>query len=188
MLQIETVLSSMWPLKVPKERPFWVSNFPFRDLFGLGNLASIFLGCLDFRDLYRCSKQSEDQRSSKWKSGCYFLGVHFWSRDFFEFCLKPYRFLWVLIYAPLWSSHHFTSRETSRASSLQFFVNYDTNYPLMFQTEYDSLKLHCQTLEAEHERNNQTQVSEVKPNFSVYSCPLKWLISCIAWLLFFFSL
>ncbi|KAM7445458.1 establishment of centrosome localization [Porites harrisoni] len=25
------------------------------------------------------------------------------------------------------------------------------------ETEYDSLKLHCQTLEAEHERNNQTQ-------------------------------
>ena len=41
----------------------------------------------------------------------------------------------------------------------------------MFQTEYDSLKLHCQTLEAEHERNNQTQVSEVKPNFSVLLMP-----------------
>ena len=46
MLQIDTVLSSMWPLKVPEERPFWVSNFPFWDLFGLGNVASIFGGAL----------------------------------------------------------------------------------------------------------------------------------------------
>lgn len=49
----------------------------------------------------------------------------------------------------------------------------------MFQTEYDSLKLHCQTLEAEHERNNQTQVSEVKPNFSVLFMPTE-MNYCIA--------
>ena len=111
----------------------------------------------------------------------YFLGVHFWSRDFFEFCLKPYRFFWVLIYAPLRSSHHFTSRETSRTSSLQFFVNYDINYPLMFQTEYDSLKLHCQTLEAEHEKNNQTQVSEVKTKFLCLFMPteMTYFLRCL---------
>ena len=39
---MDTVLSSIWPLKVLEERPFWVSNFPFWDLFGLGNLATFF--------------------------------------------------------------------------------------------------------------------------------------------------
>lgn len=57
----------------------------------------------------------------------------------------------------------------------------------MFQTEYDSLKLHCQTLEAEHERNNQTQVSEVKPNFSVLFMPTE-IELFLALLDFFFFL
>ena len=177
----------MWPLKVPEERPFWVSNFLFRDLFGLGNLASIFGGALI---LGICIGVQNNLKIGEVPFGNpvrYFLGVHFWSRDFFEFCLKPYRFLGVLIYAPLRSSRYFTSRETSRTSSLQFFVNYDINYLLTFQTEYDSLKLHCQTLEAEHERNNQTQVSEVKPNFSVLLVPteMNYFLHCLTFVCFF---
>ena len=92
-LQIDTVLSSIWPLKVLEERPFWVGKF--------GHF--FFLGCLDFsRDLYRCSKQSEDQWGSTWKSGTvFFWGGGFifgpgmflsfvWNpTDFFGFCFRP---------------------------------------------------------------------------------------------------
>ena len=30
-----------------------------------------------------------------------YLGVKFWSREFFVFCLKPKIFFWVLIFAPI---------------------------------------------------------------------------------------
>ena len=33
-----------------------------------------------------------------------FLGVNFWSRDFFGFCRKPWGFFWVLIFGPIRSS------------------------------------------------------------------------------------
>ena len=36
----------MLQIKVPEERPFWVSNFLLWDLFGLENLASILGGAL----------------------------------------------------------------------------------------------------------------------------------------------
>ena len=33
-----------------------------------------------------------------------FLGVKFWSRDFLGFCLKPWDFFWVFIFASILSS------------------------------------------------------------------------------------
>ena len=38
------------------------------------------------------------------KFGMEVLGVKIWLREFFGFCLKPKRFVWVLIFAPIRSS------------------------------------------------------------------------------------
>ena len=43
--------------------------------------------------------------NSAWDS----LGVNFWSRDFLEFCWKPYGFFWVLIFPPFDHPHHLKS-------------------------------------------------------------------------------
>ena len=43
--------------------------------------------------------------NSAWDS----LRVNFWSRDFLEFCWKPYGFFWVLIFPPFDHPHHLKS-------------------------------------------------------------------------------
>ena len=131
-----------------------------------------FQDTLDFsRDLYGCLKRSEDRWSTTWKSGMLFLGFIFGPWIFLSFFGSPRNFFGFSFLPPL--DHPITLHPEKPLCTLclQFIINYDINYPLMFQTEYDSLKLHCQTLEAEHERNNQTQVTEVIPNFSVLSMP-----------------
>jgi len=101
---------------------FWGYKFSVSGCFWVGKFRLVFLWVAWFRDLgifsgiqnnlKICDSSHVSQSHCSEKKNFYgseiqhgiFWEVKFWSRDFFGFCLKPYGFFWVLIFAPIWSS------------------------------------------------------------------------------------
>ena len=100
------------------ERVWGFEIFDFGIFWGRKILASIFLGFFGVFKMTNVSIFCVMSFNAPWKflwlgnSAWDFLGVKFWSRDFLRFCLKPYGFFRVLIFAPIRSSLSLKFRST----------------------------------------------------------------------------